>query len=657
MARNKILTACAVAVLTTALYGCSSSDDGPSQAELDAAEAARAAAEAAAAAAEEAAEEAAEQAMEAEEDAEAAREAAEAQAAMDLENTQADAAMAAADAMTASTEAMASAMSAADATATLATLQTGADSNSSEKGGNEHADEAQYHAMAAADAAADAAAASAAAAAATTGADAEAAWRMAESAKDEAEKQAMSAAAHAALAIEAAMTELHIDGAMKSVGDSSVVATTGRLSTPNEDPTKPNIATGLQYNLMREMSGEVEGQAHSLPGTAPADVEPYKQAVAARNLPIGKVLDTMDDAARLVVIDSRASTKKVRVFAEEDGAAPGVDFAIRTDEDGLTAQGTVGADEAGDFTAITNGVPTNATTTSTTKLTSVGMYYEVETDANATPATDTNNENGAVANALDFTDTLGADTDPVEVFTYVDPNGPNGTAGDADDAPFNRYVVKTRTNTSVDPAYTDVSYQHVDVLARAAPDGTDTDGFLDEVGVTADLPVKSKYSHIHFGVWASLGDIEEDGSQKLSDLGIGWVQNFSDSGVTARLGIGTVTFNGDWIAVIQRQNSTGEGVFNIRDGQAEVTADFEKDEFEANLMGLAMLEGELDGNGFSGMTATQISHADLDGTGTFEGEFSGNIYGPRGTEAAGVFDFAGGAAGSFRGAFGGTNQD
>ena len=44
MARNKLLTACALAVLTTALYGCSSSDSGPTQAELDAAEAAAAAA-------------------------------------------------------------------------------------------------------------------------------------------------------------------------------------------------------------------------------------------------------------------------------------------------------------------------------------------------------------------------------------------------------------------------------------------------------------------------------------------------------------------------------------------------------------------------------------------------------------------------------------
>ena len=58
------------------------------------------------------------------------------------------------------------------------------------------------------------------------------------------------------------------------------------------------------------------------------------------------------------------------------------------------------------------------------------------------------------------------------------------------------------------------------------------------------------------------------------------------------------------------------------------------------------------------MTAKVVStHTELDPSGDFEGEFSGGIYGPAGTEAAGVFDFDGGEAGAFVGAFGGTNQD
>ena len=93
------------------------------------------------------------------------------------------------------------------------------------------------------------------------------------------------------------------------------------------------------------------------------------------------------------------------------------------------------------------------------------------------------------------------------------------------------------------------------------------------------------------------------------------------------------------------------------DGAAKLTANFDKAEFTAALTGLATLSGTLANNGFSGSKATQIDHDDLDKTATFTGEFSGGIYGPKGREAAGVFDFSGDEAGAFRGAFGGTNQD
>ena len=55
---------------------------------------------------------------------------------------------------------------------------------------------------------------------------------------------------------------------------------------------------------------------------------------------------------------------------------------------------------------------------------------------------------------------------------------------------------------------------------------------MHEVAVTAKIPEATEYNHIHFGVWAALGEAEEDGTQKLSDLGIGFVQNFSGEGLT-----------------------------------------------------------------------------------------------------------------------------
>ena len=92
----------------------------------------------------------------------------------------------------------------------------------------------------AAEAAREAADAAAAAAAATTGSEAEAALFDAMNARTAAEAAEATAATMAEAAIAAAMTELHIDGAVTSAGkeqedgtivESSVDATTGRLVT------------------------------------------------------------------------------------------------------------------------------------------------------------------------------------------------------------------------------------------------------------------------------------------------------------------------------------------------------------------------------------------------------------------------------------------
>ena len=153
-----------------------------------------------------------------------------------------------------------------------------------------------------------------------------------------------------------------------------------------------------------------------------------------------------------------------------------------------------------------------------------------------------------------------------------------------------------------------------------------------EVGVKADVPVAVEYDHIHFGVWSGLTAANKNGAQQVADLGIGFVQNFSGSGVTEGLGIGKASYNGDWVAIIQQQASTAAGTFYQDNGAAKLTADFDKDKFTAALTGLATLEGALDGNGFSGTKATTM-HNDLDSSGTFAGEFSGNIYGAKGTES------------------------
>ena len=553
----------------------------------------------------------------------------------DLDDTQAAAAAAETAAMTASTNAAASAKSAMDDTMYLATLQTGADANSKGTGGNEHAKAASDAADAAAAEYAKAKAAAAAAAAATTGAAGEAAWADARDARDAAQAAETMAATHAAAASKAAMSELQINGTVKSVGESMVDAGADASTSPHV-PDTATVRTGFQGYLMRETVGAVAGVPHSAAGVTP--VVAYKQAVAARNLRIGKTLDTTDDKNRLVVVHARAGSKSARVYAEIPDGTP-ADLSIRTTDDGDS------------YEIAEDGTVTVGTTPVAPTLTPLGMYYEATQtalvdDSDTSPLDESAGED---ADGLDHGDVVAATTEGKAVFSYADVDG-DGTV-------TTRYVIVQDEDLIVD-GNSHVNYQHVDVTAAAAPDSPDSDGLLQSVQVKASIPMAKEYSHIHFGVWAGLGDAPKTGAQKLTGLGIGFVQNISDSGVTDRQGIGTAIYNGDWVAVVQRQNSAGAGAFNIRDGAATMTADFDEDEFTAALTGLATLEGTLANNGFSGTKATvDRTSVDLDSDAKFTGEFSGGIYGPKGTEAAGVFDFAGGEAGSFRGAFGGTNQE
>ena len=548
----------------------------------------------------------------------------------DLEETQTAAAAAADAAKTASDNAATAASDAATATMHIATLQTNGKAA-------DYATAADTAAGDAADAYADAKAASDAAAAATTGDAVEADWRDAVTAQEAAEAAAMTAGEMAEKAAEAAMTELHIDGTMKMAAGSMVDADADTSTSPAGDRI-----TGFLNNVSRA--------ADAVPGQpfVEATGQTYIQSVAARDVKIGKTLDTSDDTARLTVIHSRAGSELARVYVVNDAA----DTTVMDSGDGILI---------GDV----DGDPLTLNDNTYAPLKALGPHYEAaDVQAGGTPADDGADEDNVIAdgnfeNGLDFSDQVAADTEPKDLFSYVD-------GGET------IHVVETARTINAVTGITTVTYQHVDTLAQAAPDGhgaalddriaalaPDDDEVPESIAVKASIPVAVAYSHIHFGIWAGLDAAEKDGSQKYADLGIGFVQGLPDGdGPTDRLGIGTVTYNGDWVATVQRQNATaGTGAIILDDGDAELVANFDTEKFTGTLDGLATLTGTLDGNGFSGITATDIDHADLDASGDFKGEFSGGIYGDKGEEAAGVFDFNGGEAGAFVGAFGGTNQD
>ena len=198
-------------------------------------------------------------------------------------------------------------------------------------------------------------------------------------------------------------------------------------------------------------------------------------------------------------------------------------------------------------------------------------------------------------------------------------------------------------------------YRSVDITALAAD--ADDDGTAEQVEVTADIPEATDYDHIHFGVWAALGEAEDDGTQNtLAELGIGFVHNVGDPMTANMPNHGDAIYDGNWVAAVQVADPDGNGVITVEDGVANLRADFVEDDITVNLVGLATLEGGIDGSGFSGTTATVASsnvHR-LTGGADFTGEFNGAFFGIGAAEAGGVFDFRSedNEAGAFLGAFG-----
>ena len=266
----------------------------------------------------------------------------------------------------------------------------------------------------------------------------------------------------------------------------------------------------------------------------------------------------------------------------------------------------------------------------------------------------------ALADNLDYTDLVKKDSSATpkyvvnEVFRYTDLGNDEAVGGAGDNEDMTGYVIKTSTTTT--SSMTDILYQLVDTTAPAEPDNADTDSLDQQVPVMASIPAPEPYEHLHFGVWASLkpaATYKTTGAQELAGLGIGFVQSIGD-GMTPTQLSGTYEFEGDWVGIVQTAHNAK--LFKDAAGTATLTADFDKGEFEGELMGLATLEGDLSGNGFSGTKVTDIEHDDLDKTAAFKGMFEGGIYGPEGEEAGGIFDFSSKTGGAFRGAMGGARD-
>ncbi len=545
----------------------------------------------------------------------------------DLETTQGAAAAAAAAAKVASDAATMAASGAADATANLATSQTGAMAGGHAMKASDYADMAMAEYMKAKAASDAAAAATLASAAGAALANAEAAQMAAEAAQEMAEAAAM-------MASEAAAMELMISGTMKSVGDSSVDAMSGpsSVATGSGDDAK-TVVTGLIASMNpMGTSGPITGRAYTpatvdnlstaddeteADGAVPATLS-YRQAAAARTFPIGKTLDSSDDMARLMIVTHYAGTNTVRVFAPGDAA---------TTETGTRA-GYVTVDDQ----------DTETTDTNNTALRSEGMFVPV------TPTT---------AGTLVFGDEVADDAEAVAVYSYVPPTG-------ATNAGVRQYATLSMTAADAGTGTTTYTYNTgADIVAdAAAADGPDAGTDPDAAQVAVPIPGPEAYEHIHFGVWAALGDASASGAQDLSGMGIGFVQSIGDGMTGADMpNAGTVTYSGNWVAVVLQGAGDDSGA--LEHGAASLSANLDDAELTATLTGLATLEGAIDGSAFEGTMATAAANNTYGLTpgGDFEGSFSGGFYGAAAAEAGGIFDFSSEGNGAFRGAFGGVQDD
>ena len=265
-------------------------------------------------------------------------------------------------AMTESDNAATAAAAAMAAVANLATMQTGATAGGLADEAQTAAGKAMMAYMGAKKASEDAAEAEDVTAAVE-------ARVMAVEASANAVTYAMAASEKSTAAQTAAMAELMIDGKDKSVGGTSVNADAASSEVTTAIGTSSQtVETGRIKTMDPERMGFGEvltGNVHG-PGTddelGTGDDMAYKQAVASRDLPIGRTLDTSDDMARLMLVTHYAGTKMVRVYNPSTTELMG------------TKAGYLSIQDGDEDTGATDGTDSN-----NVRLKSEGSYYPAGT--------------------------------------------------------------------------------------------------------------------------------------------------------------------------------------------------------------------------------------------------------------------------------------
>ena len=541
--------------------------------------------------------------------------------AANLQRIQTEAADAATAAGEASTDAGTAADDAEDAIVNRAMFQTG------EADSDDHADMARMYAggpdddadddvVSAAEAAAAAAAALTAANGATNANDARDAAGDAEDAQEDAETAQGKAEEQRDMAVEDAMEEVFVEGKVIRVGDRWVDFNfnSGKPLTVISDDEM--IIIGMQREIMdtSERVADIDPVTAIPTATPPVVGVTAKPAIAARDIVIGAEFDSRDDDARVTLIDSYIDKRSVNAYTDTNAA----EFTV------------VGASydyDAGQTYDHDNSATTAEISVPPATIRAVnGRFIESDT-------------------AVDETGTIlaNADANGIRLYYYTNIN----RNSDPDD---DVQVYLREVNYITTPDTVTHTYQEVDVVR----------------GVV-DFPVAEEYDHFNFGVWSNLEKAEDDGTNDLDDLGIGFLTVLDGGEMTPVDDMptrGDAKFVGNWVANVQAANPSGHGHIMTQTGKVEMDADFGGNDVEIKLMNLAVLDGKIDRNEFFGTdasyhnVATNVSGLASDGD--FMGSFVGGFFGDDAENAGGVFMFTSdddNEDGAFAGSFGTVQSD
>ena len=273
------------------------------------------------------------------------------------------------------------------------------------------------------------------------------------------------------------------------------------------------VDTGLQKNdlLPKQTVGMTTGaNAEAAMPDASPDPIAYRAptaGVAEKTVTLGKTVDSADDMARLMIVTHYAGSRTVKVYAIGTGnMVTG------------TKSGYIEVDDNVQDTDDANN----------TRLRSAGSYY--------------------LATALSGDQAMVAeDAESQRVYYYV-------TGEDA--AAVRNHVVLTTESTVTMDGTTITTYTYSPVAIRVAALNHDADEDTDDIApeVTAKIPEATAYEHIHFGVWAALGEAEKDGSQEIDGSGHRLRPELLGRGPDRRQHAEqrrVPSYTGNWVAAVQ----------------------------------------------------------------------------------------------------------